>query len=91
MQAHRCAIQVHRDALKERAVRVRYVASAENYADIMTKPLVHAKFEICRDLCSGMKSDLKRTPIVQAEDEETVSRVYMFFDEHIHDRYVLHA
>ena len=79
------------EALKERAVRVRYVASAENYADIMTKPLVHAKFEMCRDLCSGTKSDLKRTPIVQPEDEETVSRVYMFLDEHIHDRYVLHA
>ena len=79
------------EALKERAVRIRYVASAENYADIMTKPLVHAKFETCRDLCSGMKSDLKRTPIVQSEDGETVSRVYMFFDEHIQDRYVLHA
>ena len=79
------------EALKERAVRVRYVASAENYADIMTKPLVHAKFEMCRDLCSGTKSNLKRTPIVQPEDEETVSRVYMFLDEHIHDRYVLHA
>ena len=66
-------------------------ASAESYADIMAKPLVPAKFETCRNICSGMKSDLKRTPIVQAEDEETVSRVYMFFDEHIHDRYVLHA
>ena len=70
---------------------LRHVASAENYADIITNPLVHAKFETCRDLCSGMKSDLKRTPIVQSEDEETVSQVYMFFDEHIHDMYVLHA
>jgi hypothetical protein len=75
------------EALKERAVRVRYVTSVENYADIMTRPLVHAKFETCR----GMKSNLKRTPIAQPEDEETVSRLHMFFDEHIHDRYVLHA
>ena len=79
------------EALKERAVRVRYIASAENYADIMTKPLVYVKFEACRDLCSGMKSDLKRSPLGRDEDEETVSRVYMFWEEHIHDRYVLQA
>ena len=79
------------EALKERAVRVRYIASAENYADITTKPLVYVKFETCRDLCSGLKSDLKRSPLGQDEDEETVSRVYMFLDEHIHDRYVLQA
>ena len=79
------------EALKERAVRVRYIASAENYADIMTKPLVYVKFEACRDLCSGMKSDLKRSPLGQDEDGETLSMVYMFLDEHIHDRYVLQA
>ena len=79
------------EALRERAVRVRYVASAENYADIMTKPLVHVKFEMCRDLCSGMKGDLKRIPLADSEDEETVSRVYMFYDEYIHDRYTMYA
>ena len=70
---------------------VRYVASADNYVDITTKPLVHAKFQICRALCASMKSDLKHAPIVQQEDEEVVSRVYALFEEHIHDRCILHA
>ena len=38
------------------------VTNAESYTDIITKPLVQAKFEACREMCAGMQRDLKRAP-----------------------------
>ena len=39
------------ESVRDGTVRVRYVPTDWNYADMMTKPLVEVKFKRCREMC----------------------------------------
>jgi hypothetical protein len=49
-----------RDMVQRGAIKLQYVGTDENVADVLTKPLSHVKFEYFRDKLGVVRKDLPR-------------------------------
>ena len=49
-----------RDMVQKGAIKLKYVPTEEQVADLLTKPLAHVKFEYFRDKLGVVQKDLSR-------------------------------
>ena len=64
-------------SVRDGTVRVRYVPTDWNYADIMTKPLMEVKFKRCRDMCVTPRTGDKDRSV---DVDENASAFMLIFD-----------
>lgn len=65
------------ESVRDGTVRVRYVPTDWNYADIMTKPLMEVKFKRCRDMCVTPRTADKDRSV---DVDEKASAFMLIFD-----------
>ena len=65
------------ESVRDGTVRVRYVPTDWNYADIMTKPLMEVKFKRCRDMCVTPRTGDKDRSV---DVDENASAFMLIFD-----------
>ena len=65
------------ESVRDGTVRVRYVPTDWNYADIMTKSLVEVKFKRCRDMCVTPRTADKDRSV---DVDENASACMLIFD-----------
>ena len=49
-----------RDMVQKGVVKLKYVPTKEQVADVLTKPLAHVKFEYFRDMLGVVRNDLSQ-------------------------------